>query len=209
MWEIQRYAAWRVPRRVNDLGLKRSPAKNVTLLQQLIHVGKLRRVYAEEGGLHVHRLIEGQVVAVHEHGSARVLMKFAQAADVVDVRVRADDDFYDELMAPDQVQDARDFVAWVHHQRFARGGIADDGAVALQHPNGDSDVDQSVIGGIKDRSTVAHEGDYIIGDEAVCLTRSLPRSLLCVLRDLCVEHPHANPKNLRLIHGTPHEIALS
>jgi len=50
---------------------------------------RFRRDDAEEGGLHFHRLIERQVVAVHEHGSARVLMKFAQATDMIDVRMGA------------------------------------------------------------------------------------------------------------------------
>jgi len=68
-------------------------------------------VHAEECGLLVHRLIEREIVAVHQHGRACVLMELAQAANVIDVCVRADDDFYNELVASDQVQDARDFVA--------------------------------------------------------------------------------------------------
>src|SRR5713226_8098576 len=113
-------------RRVNHLGLKRSPAKNVSLFQQLINVGELRREYAEEGGLHVHRMIKRQVVAMHEHGRAGVLMQFAQAADVIDVRVRADDGLYGELMTAEKFQDASYFVARIHHQRFASGWIPDD-----------------------------------------------------------------------------------
>ncbi len=154
-------------RSVNDLGLKPSPAKNVALLQQLIDIGKLRREDAEERGLHVHRLIQRQVVAVHEHRCARVLMKFAQTADVIDVRVRADDDFYGQLMTPEKIQNAIDFVAGVHYQRFARGGIADDRAIALQYPYRDGDMDQSVRGGIEGRPSVAHEVEYIIGDEGI------------------------------------------
>jgi hypothetical protein len=94
-------------------------------------------------------------------------MKFAQAADVIDVRVGAHDRFHNEPVAPDQVQDARDFVAGVNHQRFEGDRIADDGTVALQHPYGDGDMDHSVRGGIQGRSAVVHEGDYIIGDEGI------------------------------------------
>ena len=124
--EIQRNASGRVTGCVNDLRLKRSPAQNVAFLQQLIDVGELRRVDAEERRLHLHRPIERQVVAVHQHGSARVSMKFAQAADVIDVRMRADDGLDGELMSAEKVQYAIYFVAGVHHQRFVRHRIADD-----------------------------------------------------------------------------------
>src|SRR6266550_4376313 len=176
MREIQRNASRRVTGRVNDLRLKRSPAKHIAFLQQLIDVGKLRRVDAEERRLHLHCLIERQVVAVHQHRSARVLMKFAQAADVIDVRVRADDGLYRELMTAEKVQDAIYFVAGVHHQRFARHRIADDRAIALQYPHGDGDMDQSFSRGIEDRSAVAHEGEYTIGDEGIRRRRSVSAS---------------------------------
>ncbi len=167
MREIQRDASGRVAWCVNDLGFKRSPTKNVAFLQQLIHVGEFRREDAKEGGLHIHCLIEWQVVAVHEYGSAGVLMKFAQAADVIDVRMGADNGLYGELMAAEKVQDAIYFIAGVQHQRFARHRIADDGTVALQDPHGDGDLDQSVMGGIEGRSAVAHARDYNIPDEGI------------------------------------------
>jgi hypothetical protein len=90
-------------------------------------------------------------------------MKFAQAADVIDVRMGADDGFYCEFVTAEKVQDAIYFVAGVNHQRFARDGISDDRAVALQHPYGDGDVNQSIDGGIDSCSTVAHDEDYITG----------------------------------------------
>ncbi len=167
MRQIQRNASGRVTRRVDHLGLKRSPAKNVPLFQQLINVGELRREYAQEGSLHVHRMIKGQIVAMHEHGRACVLMKFAQAADVIDVRVRADDSLYGELMTAEKIQDAIYFVARIHHQRFASGRIADDRAIALQYPYGDGDVDQSLSGGIQRKSAIAHARDYIIGVQRI------------------------------------------
>src|SRR5258708_24815430 len=117
---------------MNDLGFKRSPAKNVAFLQQLIHVGEFRREDAKESGLHIHGLIEWQVVAVHEYGSAGVLMKFAQAADVIDVRVGADNGLYGELMAAEKVQDAIYFIAGGPHQRLARHRIARAGTISLQ-----------------------------------------------------------------------------
>ena len=128
-------------------------------------------MHAEECRLHVHRLIKRQIVAVHQHGGARVLMQLAQAADVVDVRVRADDHLYDQLVTAEKVQDAIDFVAGVDHQRFARDRIADDRAIALQHPHGNGDVDQSIDGCIESSPPFAHERQYIIGDERIRVTR--------------------------------------
>src|ERR1700731_3344388 len=188
MREIQRNASGRVTGRVNDLRLKRSPAKNVAFLQQLIDIGKLRGVDAEERRLHLHGLIERQVVAVHQHGSARVLMKFAQSADVIDVRVRADDGLDGELMTAEKVQDAIYFVAGVHHERFARHRIADDRAIALQHPHGDGDMDQSLRRGIEDRSAVAHGGSIPSEMKGFAAgAPSLPRtiSLKYAALDLC------------------------
>jgi hypothetical protein len=89
-------------------------------------------------------------------------VELAQATDVIDMRVRADDGFDNQAMAANQVQDARDFVARVHHERFARGRIADDRAIALQHPHRNGDVNQSVRGSIEGGPSVAHAGDYII-----------------------------------------------
>ena len=165
MRKIKRNTARRVSRRVNDMGLESAPAQNVALLQQLIDFSELRRADAEEGCLHVHCLVERQIVAVHEHGGAGVLMKFAQAADVIDVRVSADDCFYDELVTAEKIQDAIYFVARVDYQRFARGRIADDGAIALKHPNRDGDVDQTISGGTEGGEAVAHASHYSIGEE--------------------------------------------
>ena len=81
-------------------------------------------------------------------------MKFAQAADVIDVRMSADDGLYRELMTPEKVQDAIYFIAGVHYQRFASHRVTDNRAIALQYPYRDSDVDQSVGGGIQYKSAL-------------------------------------------------------
>jgi hypothetical protein len=90
--------------------------------------------------LHLHGLIEGQVVAMHEHGRAGVLMELAQAADVVNVRVSTDDGFDGEPVSANEIQNACDFVAGIDDQGFSRDGIADDGAIALENSHGDGDV---------------------------------------------------------------------
>src|SRR5438477_11218980 len=95
-------------------------------------------------------------------------MKSAQAADMIDVRVRGDSSFHNQPVASDQVQDARDFVTRIDHQSFASGGIANDRAIAMQHPYRDGDVNQSVSNGTECASAVAHSRKYIIGGAAGC-----------------------------------------
>lgn len=79
---------------------------------------------------------------MHQDGSAGETVQFAETADVVDVRVSADDGFHGELVAGEQVHDAADLIAGVDDQSFARERIADDGAIALQHAYGNGDVNQ-------------------------------------------------------------------
>jgi hypothetical protein len=63
-------------------------------------------------------------------------MQFLQTADVVDVRVRADDCLDREPMAADEIHNAADFISGIEYERFACGWIADDRAVALKHADG-------------------------------------------------------------------------
>jgi len=75
-----------------------------------------------------------------------------------DMGVGANDGFDGEAMAANEVQDAGDFVAGSTTNRFARDRIADDGAIALENPHRDGDVNQAFGGGIQGRQTVAHRG---------------------------------------------------
>src|SRR6266446_2585525 len=84
---------------------------------------------------------------------------------MVNVRMGADDSFHGEAMAPEEIQDAGDLVAGIDDQRLARGGIADNGTIALEHAHRDGDVNQTFRGGIQGGKAVVHEGDYSIGSE--------------------------------------------
>jgi hypothetical protein len=169
--QIKRDASRAMARRVHHVSRQRSPLQRVAVRKKLIDFSHLRRRHAQERRLHIHALIERHVISVHHDRRAGILMQLAQAADVVDVRVRADDHLYDQLVTAEKVQDAIDFVAGVDHQRFARGRIADDRAIALQHPHGNGDVDQSIDGCIDSSPPFAHERQYIIGDERIRVTR--------------------------------------
>src|SRR5262249_40280085 len=98
-------------------------------------------------------------------------MELAQPADVVDVRVRAYNGFHRETAPTDQVKNPRHFIARVDHQRLARKRIADDRAIALQHAQGNGDMNQTVMGRVQRRHAIPHS--KIITLEF----RSIPRSI--------------------------------
>jgi hypothetical protein len=82
---------------------------------------------------------------------------------VVDVSVSADDGFDGQLVTAEQFEDARDLVARIDHQRFTGDGIADDRAIALQHPDRNGDVDESLRDSVEGgEHSVAHDLDYSI-----------------------------------------------
>ena len=95
---------------------------------------------------------------MHQDGSAGVLAELAETADVIDVGVGADDGFYGETMAAEEFEDAGNFVARVDDQSFARDRIADDGAIALQHSDGNGDVNQTLRDGVEGGNGVSHIG---------------------------------------------------
>src|SRR5215469_14116896 len=97
---------------------------------------------------------------MHQYGRAGVLVELAQSADMVYVRVRADDGFHGKAPPSEQIQNARDFVAGIDDESFARQRVADDRTIALQHADGDSDVNQAFLSGIEGRQAsqvVTHE----------------------------------------------------
>lgn len=129
----QARTAWRVTGRVHHLSLQISPIQHVAITQHLVNFGNRRRGHTEKCGLFFHAVIERQIGAVHHDRCAGVHVEFLQAADVINVRVRADDGFHFKLVAADEVHNAADFIARVEHDRFARYGVADNRAIALQH----------------------------------------------------------------------------
>jgi len=104
--------------------------------------------HAEECCLDFHAAVEGEIVAVHHDGSAGVLVKLSEAADVINVRVGADDGFDFETVAANEAKNAFDFVAGIDDDALLGAGIADDGTVALQHADGNLEVNHLRIGGV-------------------------------------------------------------
>jgi len=152
---------------VNDVGLEAAPTEGVAFLEKLIDVDEFGGFHAEELGLDVHGVIEGQIVVVHHDGRAGVLMELGEAADVVNVGVGTDDDFHGELVAAEKAEDALDLIAGVDDDGFAGFGIADDQTIALEQADGQLDVDHLRVGGVGETQGVGcgvHLKKYSIGD---------------------------------------------
>ena len=164
--EIQADTAGRVAGSVNDVGLEAAPTESVAFLEKMVDVHEIWCGHAEEVGLHVHGVVQGEIVVVHHDGRAGVLMQLGEAANVIDVGVGADDDFDGEFVSAEKIQDALDFVAGVDDDGFARFGIADDQTVALKHADGQLNVDHLRIGGVGETQGVrggVHSEKYNIG----------------------------------------------
>src|SRR5579883_1218821 len=142
--------------RMDDLSFQPAPGQLVAFLQQVVDAGYGRRRHAEESRLHVHRLIQWQIVPVHQHRSAGVRVQARKSAHMVNVRVRAYDGLYGQLVPAEQVENARNLVAGIDHQRFARDRVADDRAIALQLADGNGDLYHAVAYGIKCADRLRH-----------------------------------------------------
>jgi len=146
--EIQADAARRVAGGVNDVGLEATPTERVAFLEKMIDIDEFGSFHAEKGGLDFHAVIKGEIIAVHHNGRAGVLVELGEAADVINVGVGADDELDDEFIAAQKTEDSFDFIAGVDDDGFAGFGIADDHTVALEHADGQLDVDHRRVGGV-------------------------------------------------------------
>jgi hypothetical protein len=156
--EIEADAAGSVAGSVNYVGLEAAPTESVAFLEQMIDIDELGWDHAEEVGLHVHGVIEGEIVVVHHDGRAGIEMELGKAADMIDVGVGADDDFDGEPVTAEKIEDAFDFIARVDDDGFVGLWIADDKTVALKHADGDLDVDHLRVSGIGEIQGVGNGG---------------------------------------------------
>jgi len=165
-WQIKRNAARRVPRGVHHICTEFAPFESISVFQQLVNFDQFRGRHPEERRLDLHATVEGQVVTVHHHGRPRVLVKLREAADMVDVRMRADYGFHLEFVAPEKAENAFDFISGIDDDALQSVRIANDGAVALQEAYRDLEVDHLWVGRIRQsmgRVHFIHKGEYIIG----------------------------------------------
>src|SRR5579883_29572 len=110
-----------------------------------IDLDGFRGRHSEPGGLHVHHALQGLVVPIHMDRRAGGLLELLRAADVIDMRVGDHDGFDGEAVPGEDFEDERDFVAGIDHDSFARGFVAENGAVAGQHADGQNFVNHRPI----------------------------------------------------------------
>jgi urease alpha subunit len=79
---------------------------------------------------------------------------------MINVRMSADDRFYGESVAAEQVHDAMDFVSRIEDQSLARDRVGDDRAIALQQTHGNREV-KKVLRSLR-RRDVRHMRQYNI-----------------------------------------------
>jgi folate-binding protein YgfZ len=130
-----------------------------------VHVGRGRRLDAQEPGLHVHGLIKRNVVAVHQYRRAGVVVQFFQAPDVIDMRVGTYDGLHLQLVPAEQVHDPVDFITGVDDNSLACDRVPQDGAVALQQPDRHGKVQQPLH--VWRLRSAGHIRDYSIRASAV------------------------------------------
>ena len=85
------------------------------------------------------------IVEIHIDRRAGGRLNFCGAADVIDVGVGDHDRFHLELVPGKDFAASVDIVAGVHHHGLARGFVAEDGAIALQHSYRQNLVDHKPI----------------------------------------------------------------
>lgn len=127
---------------MEDAGFVRAPAEGVAFLDEIFYGGDGGRGDAEPLGLLVEMEVEREIGFVDEDWRAGGFVEGGEAADVVNVGVSADDGADFESVLLENLLDGFDVVAWIYDDGFVSGGVAEDGAVALEHAYGDYFVDE-------------------------------------------------------------------
>jgi hypothetical protein len=110
--------------------------KGIAFLGVMIDLGAAGGGHAQPCGLHFQLIVESFVVLVHPNGCAGESFHLLRAADVVDVGMGDDDGFHLELMSAQDGENVFDVVSGIDDDGFARGFVAEDGAVALEQADG-------------------------------------------------------------------------
>lgn len=135
-------APGRVAGRVQNASGKATPTQRVPFFHKIANLNCLGRRDAEPLRLHIEAAVEAEIGVVDQDRSAGRAMQRSQAADVVDVRVCADDRANLQFVVADDFEDAIDLVARVDDDGFARLWVAKDRAIALQHADGNDFVNE-------------------------------------------------------------------
>src|SRR5260370_2352241 len=122
-----------------------------------------RGSHGEPRSLYVEHFQQRIVILIEQDWGASLRAQFHRSAYVVDVGVGDDYLFYYQVVLADDGENILNIVARIDDHGFARGLIADDGAVTLQRANGKDLVDHRAIverGGQKAEGRLVAEHFY-------------------------------------------------
>lgn len=144
---------------VDDPGRKGSEPDGLAIDESFVWRGRLGGADAQPCGLLVHDVELGKVVLIEENWRACEPLEFESSADVIDVGVSDEDLFEGESEGSKAVLNSTDLVAGVDDNGFARGLVAEDGAVALQRADREGLEDHgSIVGASGSRDGVQRCG---------------------------------------------------
>ena len=168
--QIQRNASRRMPRRVHHVCSHSAPSQHVAFFQQLIDLPGLWPINSQKLRLLIHDLVKREIFVMHHHRSACRAAQLRQAADVIDVRMRADDRLRLQLVSRKEFENALGFIAWIDHQRFPALAVSQNRAVALKHTHWNCKFHEAVLRRIQSRGSfrIRHAAQYSIAISALC-----------------------------------------
>ena len=114
---------------------------DAAVFEGVVGLRDLRGGDAEPSSLEAHHLDQREIARVVEDGRAGERLEAGGAGDMVDVGVSDEDLGEGEFVAGQDGDDTGDVVAGIDYDGLARDLIAEDGAVALQHADGEDLMD--------------------------------------------------------------------
>ena len=142
--EVEADTAFGVAGGVEDVTGEAIYGDDLAVIEGVVGVGDRGGGDAEPGGLFVHDFDLGEVVLIEEDWGSGELLEAVGAGDVVDVGVGDEDLLDDKVVLGEEGEDEGDVVAGVDDDGFVGGLVAEDGAVALERPDGDDFVDHEL-----------------------------------------------------------------
>ncbi len=142
---IQADAAWRVPRRMEHVELDGPQAEHVAILRAHVDIHAGGDGHSEPGRLHLDLSVAGQSGFVQVNRGAGGRLHLRRRSHVVEVGMREHDRLHAQPVMLHHAQDLLGLIAGIDDHALPRDLIAEDRAVARQHPQRQNLVDHRFI----------------------------------------------------------------
>jgi hypothetical protein len=133
---MERGASGSVARRVEDTQLNSVARYRVTVLNETVDGAALRCRQAAELCLNVEVVEKGHIRFVDRRRHTELLLEVVDCTNVIDVGVSAQDLPRLEVMLLEDFDDLHRILAGIDDDRFAGFLVAENRAIALEHPDG-------------------------------------------------------------------------